>query len=121
MTDLGFRLDAESTVRPWEQLRRHIHKAIATGVMTKGERLPAIRSLADAVGMAPNTVARAIKELEADGVLVTSGRHGTYVQSAPSADVELDELAARYVNEARAAGGTNQALVDAVRRATAEP
>jgi DNA-binding transcriptional regulator YhcF (GntR family) len=44
-----------------------------------GDRLPSVRQLADDLQLAPNTVARVYKELEASGYLVTRGRNGTTV------------------------------------------
>ena len=51
----------------------------ATGVLEVGARLPTIRQLARDLGVAGGTVARAYRELEADGVIVTRGRHGSFV------------------------------------------
>jgi regulatory GntR family protein len=48
----------------------------ATGVLEVGARLPTIRQLAKDLGVAGGTVARAYRELEADGVIETRGRHG---------------------------------------------
>lgn len=116
MSEFRFRLDEHSTTRPWEQLRRSLRDAIANGALPSGYRLPSIRALADDVGLAPNTVARAIKELESDGVLVTRGRHGTFVQGADQTHPSLEALAVRYVSDARRVGATNQAAIEAVRQ-----
>jgi len=47
--------------------------------MLPGDRLPTVRGLADTLGLAPNTVARAYRELEAGGWIVGKGRAGTFV------------------------------------------
>ena len=55
---------------------------MAQGDLAPGTRLPTVRQLAADLGLAVNTVARAYRELEADGVLATYGRKGTFVRSA---------------------------------------
>jgi DNA-binding transcriptional regulator YhcF (GntR family) len=52
---------------------------IASGVLQDGQRLPPIRQLASDLDLAGGTVARAYRELERDGFIVTRGRHGTFV------------------------------------------
>ena len=53
------------------------------GALATGDRLPAIRQLANDLGLAGGTVARAYRELEADGVVTTHGRHGTVIAGPP--------------------------------------
>jgi GntR family transcriptional regulator len=74
-------VDPASDVPPYEQVRAGIASAVADGSLASGTRLPTVRGLADDLGLAPNTVARAYKELEADGVIATHGRRGTFVRS----------------------------------------
>jgi DNA-binding transcriptional regulator YhcF (GntR family) len=52
-----------------------------TGELAAGQKLPTVRQLASDLGLAPNTVARTYRELEADGVITTHGRRGTFVAS----------------------------------------
>lgn len=75
-------IDAGSPVPPFEQLRAHIAGQVARGELAPGTRLGTVRQVAADLGLAVNTVARAYRELEADGVVVTRGRHGTFVASA---------------------------------------
>lgn len=76
-------VDASSPVPPYEQLRAAIARLVATGELAVGSRLPTVRQLAADLGIAPGTVARAYRELEAEGILVTQGRHGTHVGTVP--------------------------------------
>ncbi len=76
-------VDPSSPVPPYEQLRAAIARLVATGQLPVRSRLPTVRQLAADLGIAPGTVARAYRELEADGILVTRGRHGTHVAAAP--------------------------------------
>lgn len=85
MTEAGgysrdmFRIDASSSTPPFEQLRARAVEQIRSGELAGGTRLPTVRRLADDLGIAPNTVARAYRELEADGFIVTRGRNGSFV------------------------------------------
>lgn len=76
-------LDPSAAASPYEQLRVQIASRAASGELPEGTRLPTVRALAAELHLAANTVARAYKELEADGVVVTEGRRGTFV--SPSA------------------------------------
>jgi DNA-binding transcriptional regulator YhcF (GntR family) len=79
---VDLRIDPTSTVPPFEQLRTLLARQVAEGTLPAGTRLPTVRQLATDLGLAANTVARAYKELEADGVVETQGRRGTFVGSA---------------------------------------
>jgi DNA-binding transcriptional regulator YhcF (GntR family) len=72
-------IDPTSSVAPFEQLRTQILDAVRTGGLAAGTKLPTVRKLADDLGLAPGTVARAYRELERDEVIETRGRHGTFV------------------------------------------
>jgi DNA-binding transcriptional regulator YhcF (GntR family) len=54
---------------------------VVTGELSPGTKLPTVRQLAADLGLAVNTVARAYRELEADALVVTRGRRGTFVRS----------------------------------------
>lgn len=64
---------------PFEQVRHQLAAAIGDGRLEAGARLPTIRGLADELGLAVNTVARAYRELEAAGLVLTRRRLGTVV------------------------------------------
>jgi DNA-binding transcriptional regulator YhcF (GntR family) len=72
-------VDPASHVPPYEQVRSQVVALVDAGALVPGTRLPTVRRLADDLGLAPNTVARAYRELEQSGVVVTRGRHGTFV------------------------------------------
>ena len=86
---------------PFEQVRAELALRIASGGLAAGSRLPTVRALADELGLAVNTVARAYRQLEADGLVVTEGRRGTYVASTPAAS-SADAKAAAHEYAARA-------------------
>lgn len=79
------RVDPESAVPPYEQIRAQVATMAATGVLPVGTRLPTIRQLSKDLGLAGGTVARAYRELDSDGVIVTRGRHGSFVSQTDAA------------------------------------
>lgn len=106
-TQLPITIDLASTVPPFEQLRAQLAGLVSSGELPPGAKLPTVRGLASDLGLAANTVARSYRELEADAVLVTEGRRGTFVRSrsvSAEAAPELDELVVGYVTAARRAG-----------------
>jgi GntR family transcriptional regulator len=95
-----------SSVPLFEQLRLNIIERADSGALAAGTRLPAVRSLATELGVAPHTVARAYKELEAAGVVVTRGRHGTIVCARDEAWSSLTAAAAEFATAAKAQGAS---------------
>jgi len=79
---MHLQVDTSSPVPPYEQIRAQIQAMVVGGALPAGTRLPPIRQLAGDLALATNTVARAYRELEADGVITTHGRRGTFVRSA---------------------------------------
>lgn len=98
-------LDPSSPDPPFEQLRVQVATRAASGDLPAGTRLPTVRALAADLGLAANTVARAYKELEAGGVVVTEGRRGTFV-AAPEAPGDVVDAAADLAATARRLGLT---------------
>jgi DNA-binding transcriptional regulator YhcF (GntR family) len=98
-------LDPTEGQHPFDQLRTQIARRAASGDLAPGTRLPTVRALAVELGLAVNTVARTYRELEADGVVVTEGRRGTFVaSSAGAASGDAREAAAAYVATGRRLG-----------------
>ena len=64
---------------PYEQIRTQIAAQVVDGGLPPGTKLPSVRALAETLGIAANTVARAYRELEHAGVVTTRGRNGTVV------------------------------------------
>lgn len=111
------RIDPTVDVPPYEQLRRQLTNQIRTGQLPAETRLPAVRRLAADLGIAPGTVARAYKELEAEGYLVTRGRNGTLVAPfAAGVDSEVQQLTTQYVAAMRDLGVDVETIIAAVHR-----
>ena len=98
-------VDTSSGVPPYDQVRSAIERAVADGELAPGTRLPTVRALAANLGLAPNTVARAYRELEVLGLLGSQGRRGTFVaDQAPAAAGAARDAADAYAERVRDLG-----------------
>lgn len=118
MSGVAFEIDPKGAVPPFEQLKAQVIARVESGKLIAGTRLPAVRQLAADLGIAPNTVARAYRELESDGFLETRGRNGTIVKAkggdaAALLQLEAQVYAARAVELAIPA----ESALEFVRRA----
>ncbi len=115
---VAFEIDPRGEHPPFEQLKAQVIARIAGAELIAGTRLPAVRQLATDLGIAPNTVARAYRELEADGFLETRGRNGTVVKAKGGDAAALLQLDAQaYAARAVALGIPADAALDYVRTA----
>ncbi|ROZ62700.1 GntR family transcriptional regulator [Kocuria soli] len=113
-----FHIDQSAEVPPFEQIKRQITEQRDSGELAAGHHLPPVRRLAGELGLAPNTVARAYKELEAAGVIETRGRNGSFVTgTADSADKAAAHAAGEYIARVRALGIDDERAVALVRDA----
>lgn len=117
--DVEITLDAGGEP-PYEQIRTRVAQQVADGVLPPGTRLPTVRALAATLGLAPNTVARAYRELEHSGVVSTRGRNGTVV-SGDGSDRAAKAAAAAYADTVRALGIGQDEALGLVRRAFHRP
>lgn len=98
-------VDHESRVTLYEQLHSLVIEQITTGELIAGTKLPTVRALATELDVAPYTVARVYRALEADGFVETLGRNGTVVKARSGTSVELLQLdAVAYATRARDLG-----------------
>lgn len=123
---MRIRLDPSARGPLSEQLRDGIAGRIAAGRLVPGERVPPVRALAVELGLAPNTVAKAYRELESAGYLVGRGRHGTFVADVPpgqpkDGDAALENAARTFARGARRLGASPERALRAARRALREP
>ncbi|MGW4206246.1 GntR family transcriptional regulator [Streptomyces sp. NPDC004726] len=117
---LKIAIDAGSGVAPFEQLRIQISELARSGALPVGHRLPTVRGLAEELRLAANTVAKAYRALESDGVIETRGRHGTFVAAAgDAAEREVAAAAGVFAERAKRLGLSREearaAVEDALR------
>ncbi len=86
---MQFSIDSKSGVPLYRQIIEQIKFAIARGILKPGNRLPTVRQLAVDLSINPNTVIRAYRELEIEGMLETHQGSGTFVGQQK---LEIDKL-----------------------------
>lgn len=98
---------------PTEQIRDQIRGLIASGRLAADERLPSVRQLAKDLGVAPGTVAKAYKALEAEGYVTTRTGGGTRVNRQAATIPRPVLEAARQLARTSTRSGTD--VEDAIR------
>ena len=89
-----FRTNPSSGVPIYLQLMEQVKHGIETGALRPGEQLPGIRPLAEELVINPNTVAKAYRELEHDGVIELRHGAGAFVSANAGAKQVTDRLRA---------------------------
>ncbi|AZQ36980.1 GntR family transcriptional regulator [Streptomyces cyaneochromogenes] len=122
MNEPAVRVDTASQVPPYAQIRAQLGALIVTGQLAEGDRLPTVRQLATDLGLAPGTVARAYRELEAAELIRTRRGAGSRVAAPPAGPTrpyasQLATLARDFTSSARALGADTEAIMAAVRDA----
>ena len=79
-------VDPRSGVPIYLQVVEQIKRSVALGILASGEQLPTVKQLALELTVNPNTVARAYRELERDGVIETAVGRGSFVRRDGEAD-----------------------------------
>ncbi|MCY0945703.1 MULTISPECIES: GntR family transcriptional regulator [Streptomyces] len=108
-TNLKISIDGSAgSAAPYEQLRAQIADRARSGRLPAGFKLPTVRGLAEELGLAANTVAKAYRVLEADGVVETRGRNGTFVAASGEGPAREAATAAQaYADRVHRLGLTN--------------
>jgi GntR family transcriptional regulator len=127
-----FRLDARSGLVPYLQIVQQVKHALRLGMLGVGDQLPTIKQVAAEVAINPNTVIKAYRELEFEGLIESRPGQGTFVtKTLPGPSPHLQAVLRRsllgWLRKAQAAGldeESIQALVldtlqDAVREGVA--
>lgn len=91
---MPFTVDPASSVTLYQQLITQFRAQLDDGTLIAGTKLPTVRQLATDLSIAPYTVARVYRALEADGFVETLGRNGTVVRGTAGTADELLQLAA---------------------------
>src|SRR5579871_1329088 len=106
---IEFQLDATSGVATYLQLVQQVRQALRMGMLEPGEQLPTAQQVVARLAINPNTVHKAYRELEREGLARARPGLGTFITRAPSGPAPatqarfLAELAA-WLRSARAAG-----------------
>ncbi|MER7586310.1 GntR family transcriptional regulator [Micromonospora sp. NPDC127501] len=112
---IEFHLDARSGVAPYMQLIRQVRHALRLGVLNEGDKLPTVKEVVARVAINPNTVSKAYRELEYEGLVMARPGLGTFVTRTLVGDSlskhePLRQGLARWLTEAREAGLDDESI-----------
>jgi GntR family transcriptional regulator len=108
---IDFHLDPASGVATYLQLVQQVHQALRLGLLEPGDRLPTAQQVVAALAINPNTVLKAYRELERDGLVRARPGQGTFVvgrlpRTDPQAQARFLRSMHGWLRSARAAGMT---------------
>lgn len=119
---MDYSIDLKSGVPFYRQIIEQIKFAIGRGDLKPGDRLPTVRQLAVDLSINPNTVIRAYREMEIEGVLDTQQGSGTFVgERRPEIDAlerrrMLDQILTELFARASAYGFTLDEVLEGLRQ-----
>jgi len=117
---IRFRVDGRSGTPPYLQIVQQVRHALRIGVLSVGDQLPSVREVVAVTAVNPNTVLKAYRDLEREGLVEARTGHGTFVRSrppgpAPGTHARLGRTLAVWVREARAAGLDDESIESLLR------
>jgi GntR family transcriptional regulator len=117
---ISFRVDSRSVVPPYLQIVQQVRQALRMGLLDAGDRLPAVREVVAATAVNPNTVLKAYRDLEREGLVAARPGHGTFVLRRPPGPppgtvARLGRGLTRWVREAREAGLDDESIESMLR------
>jgi len=84
---IEFYLDARSGIAPYLQLVHQVRRALKLGALREGDQLPTVREVVTRIAINPNTVSKAYRELEHEGLVIARAGVGTFVTASTSENV----------------------------------
>jgi GntR family transcriptional regulator len=126
---IEFHLDSRSGVSPYLQIVHQVRQALRLGLLKEGEQLPTVKDVVARLAINPNTVLKAYRELEHDGLVAARPGVGTFViktlgNASLAAHGPLRTDLKRWLSKARRAGLDDESIEalfwDSFRSAAAE-
>jgi len=118
---IEFRLDRTSGVPAYRQLVDQVRQALQLGILLPGDQLPTVRDVVRQIAINPNTVHRAYRDLEQQGLIEGRPGSGTFVKrsldAAPEQRAGLQRDVAAWVRDARQAGLDDEGIAALVAEA----
>jgi len=114
MALIEFHLDAGSGLSPYQQLVRQVRHALRLGLLQQGDQLPTVKDVVASLAINPNTVLKAYRELEHEGLVQARPGLGTFVTATlggdPAAFRPLRAELERWLNKARLSGLDDESI-----------
>ena len=112
---IEFHLDTRSGVAPYLQLIQQVRQALRLGLLREGDQLPTVKDVSGSLAINPNTVLKAYRELEYQGLASARPGVGTFVTATMTGDSiaaynELSHDLEGWVSKARAAGLDDESI-----------
>jgi GntR family transcriptional regulator len=112
---IDFYLDTRSGVAPYLQLVQQVRRAQKLGLLREGDQLPTVKEVVSKIAINPNTVQKAYRELEHEGLVGARPGVGTFItQTMSEADISthipLRHGLERWLEDARAAGLDDESI-----------
>jgi GntR family transcriptional regulator len=112
---IEFSLDARSGVSPYLQVVHQVRRALRLGLLDEGDQLPTVKDVVARLAINPNTVLKAYRELERDGLVAARPGVGTFVtrtlaDSSLAAHEPLRRDLGRWLGKARSAGLDDESI-----------
>jgi GntR family transcriptional regulator len=112
---IEFRLDSRSGVPTYLQLVQQVKQAVQLGILRPGDQLPKVKDVVAKLVINPNTVLKAYRELDIEGIVEGRRGQGTFVSTAlPTPPLEnhesLQKALHKWVDSARRAGLDEEAM-----------
>lgn len=123
---IDFQLDDRSGVATYLQLAQQVRHSLRLGLLRPGDRLPTAKEVVAKLAINPNTVLKAYRELEREGLVAPRPGAGTFVlrtldRTDPAERAGLAEELRQWVGRARAAGLEEEDIEALYRAAVREP
>jgi GntR family transcriptional regulator len=112
---ISFRIDTHSGVAPFQQIAQQVRHALRLGLLEEGDQLPTVKEVVAQVAINPNTVLKAYRTLEHEGLVAGRPGRGTFVtrtlaDSSLAAHRELRRDLLRWLDTARTAGLDDESI-----------
>ena len=112
---IEFSLDSRSGVSPYLQVVHQVRRALRLGLLVEGDQLPTVKDVVASLAINPNTVLKAYRELEHDGLVAARPGVGTFVtrtlaDSSLAAHEPLRRDLGRWLGKARSAGLDDESI-----------
>ena len=110
MALIEFHLDPASGLSPYQQLVRQVRHALRLGLLREGDQLPTVKEVVAVLAINPNTVLKAYRELEHEGLVAARPGLGTFVTRTLAAHGPLRKDLQRWLTKARLAGLDDESI-----------